>query len=107
MLRSTLADANEVGDWRIHAEFTQSLIGVVRPLYAAEPFGVDLRETVYVLDASTIELCLSVFPWAPLSSTKAAIKLHKLGQYEHEAIEWDEIRRVLPGLIAVHRLMFV
>jgi hypothetical protein len=76
--RSTLADANEVRDWRIHAEFAQSLIGIARPLYAAEPFGVDLKETVYALDASTIDLCLSVFPWAPFRSTKAAIKLHTL-----------------------------
>ena len=76
--RSTLADANEVRDWRIHAEFAQSLIGIARPLYADEPFGVDLKETVYALDASTIDLCLSVFPWAPFRSTKAAIKLHTL-----------------------------
>ena len=76
--RSTLADANEVRDWRIYAEFAQSLIGIARPLYAAEPFGVDLKETVYALDASTIDLCLSVFPWAPFRSTKAAIKLHTL-----------------------------
>ena len=76
--RSTLADANEVRDWRIHAEFAQSLIGIARPLYADEPFGVDLKETVYALDASTIDLCLSVFPWAPFRSTNAAIKLHTL-----------------------------
>ena len=76
--RSTLADANEVRDWRIYAEFAQSLIGIARRLYAAEPFGVDLKETVYALDASTIDLCLSVFPWAPFRSTKAAIKLHTL-----------------------------
>ena len=78
VLRSTLADANEVRDWRIHAEFAQSLIGIARPLYASEPFGVDLKETVYALDASSIDLCLSVFPWAPFRSTKAAIKLHTL-----------------------------
>ncbi len=76
--RSTLADANEVRDWRIYAEFAQALIGIARPLYASEPFGVDLKETVYALDASTIDLCLSVFPWAPFRSTKAAIKLHTL-----------------------------
>jgi hypothetical protein len=76
--RSTLADANEVRDWRIYAEFAQSLIGIARRLYAQEPFGVDLKETVYALDASTIDLCLSVFPWAPFRSTKAAIKLHTL-----------------------------
>ena len=76
--RSTLADANEVRDWRIYAEFAQSLIGIARRLYAGEAFGVDLKDTVYALDASTIDLCLSVFPWAPFRSTKAAIKLHTL-----------------------------
>jgi hypothetical protein len=76
--RSTLADANEVRDWRIYAEFAQSLIGIARRLYAQESFGVELKETVYALDASTIDLCLSMFPWAPFRSTKAAIKLHTL-----------------------------
>jgi hypothetical protein len=76
--RSTLADANEGRDWRIYADFAQSLIGIARRLYAEEPFGVDLKETVYALDASTIDLCLSVFPWAPFRSTKAAVKLHTL-----------------------------
>ena len=76
--RSTLADANEVRDWRLYADFAQSLIGIARRLYTDEPFGVDLKETVYALDASTIDLCLSVFPWAPFRSTKAAIKLHTL-----------------------------
>jgi hypothetical protein len=76
--RSTLADANEVRDWRIYAEFAQSVIGIARHLYAGESFGVDLNDTVYALDASTIDLCLAVFPWAPFRSTKAAIKLHTL-----------------------------
>ena len=76
--RSTLADTNEVRDWRMYADFAQSLIGIARSLYTEEPFGVDLKETVYALDASTIDLCLSVFPWAPFRSTKAAIKLHTL-----------------------------
>ena len=76
--RSTLADANESRDWRIYADFAQSLIAIARRLYAAEPFGVDLKDTVYALDASTIDLCLSVFPWAPFRSTKAAVKLHTL-----------------------------
>jgi len=76
--RSTLADANESRDWRIYADFAQSLIAIARRLYAEEPFGVDLKDTVYALDASTIDLCLSVFPWAPFRSTKAAIKLHTL-----------------------------
>ncbi len=76
--RSTLAGANEVRDWRIYADLAQSLIGIARPLYVDEPFGVDLKETVYALDSSTIDLCLSVFAWAPFRSTKAAIKLHTL-----------------------------
>ena len=76
--RSTLADANESRDWRIYADFAQSLIAIARRLYAGESFGVDLKDTVYALDASTIDLCLSVFPWAPFRSTKAAIKLHTL-----------------------------
>src|SRR5438132_2822775 len=76
--RSTLADANESRDWRIYADFAQSLIAIARRLYAAESFGVDLNDTVYALDATTIDLCLSVFPWAPFRATKAAIKLHTL-----------------------------
>jgi hypothetical protein len=76
--RSTLADANEVRDWRIYAEFAQRLIGIARRLYVNEPFGLDLKETVYALDSTTIDLCLSVFAWAPFRSTKAAIKLHTL-----------------------------
>jgi len=76
--RNTLANANAVRDWRIYAEFAQSLIGVARPLYVDEPFGVDLKDTVYALDATTIDLCLSVFPWAHFQSTKAAIRLHTL-----------------------------
>jgi hypothetical protein len=76
--RNTLANANAVRNWRIYADFAQSLIGIARPLYADEPFAVDLRNTVYALDTTTIDLCLSVFPWAPYQSTKAAIKLHTL-----------------------------
>jgi hypothetical protein len=76
--RNTLANANAVRDWRIYADFAQSLIGIARRLYAQEPFGIDLQETVYALDATTIDLCLSVFPWAVFRSAKAAIKLHTL-----------------------------
>jgi hypothetical protein len=76
--RNTLANANAVRDWRIYADFAQSLIGIARLLYAQESFGVDLQETVYALDTTTIDLCLSVFPWAVFRSTKAAIKLHTL-----------------------------
>jgi hypothetical protein len=76
--RSTLADASEARDWRIYADFAQRLIGIARKLYLDEPFGVDLKETVYALDATTIDLCLSVFPWAPFRSTKAALKMHTL-----------------------------
>jgi hypothetical protein len=76
--RSTLADANETRNWRIYAEFAQHLIGIARRLYINEPFGVDLKDTVYALDSTTIDLCLTLFPWAPFRSTKAAIKLHTL-----------------------------
>jgi Domain of unknown function (DUF4372)/Transposase DDE domain len=76
--RNTLANANAVRDWRIYADFAQSLIGIARPLYAQESFGVDLQETVYALDTTTIDLCLSIFPWAVFRTAKAAIKLHTL-----------------------------
>jgi hypothetical protein len=76
--RNTLANANTVRDWRIYCDFAQSLIAMARRLYLNEPFGVELKETVYALDATTIDLCLSVFPWGPFRSTKAAIKLHTL-----------------------------
>jgi len=76
--RNTLANANAVRDWRIYADFAQSLIGIARPLYVDEPFGVELQDTVYALDTTTIDLCLSVFPWAPFQQAKAAIRLHTL-----------------------------
>jgi len=76
--RATLADANEKRDWRIHADFAQALIGIARRLYVDDPFGVDLDNTVYALDATTIDLCLTLFPWAPFQRSKAAIKLHTL-----------------------------
>ena len=76
--RNTLANANAVRDWRIYADFAQNLISIARRLYVDEPFGVDLDNTVYALDATTIDLCLSVFPWAPFRSTKAAVKMHTL-----------------------------
>ena len=76
--RNALANANATRDWRIYCELAQSLIATARRLYATEPFGLDLKETVYALDATTIDLCLSVFPWAPFRATKAAIKLHTL-----------------------------
>lgn len=76
--RNTLANANATRDWRIYCDFAQSLIGIARRLYAEEPLGVELKDTVYALDSTTIDLCLSVFAWAPFRSTKAAIKLHTL-----------------------------
>ena len=76
--RSTLSDANEARDWRIYADFAQVLIRQARKLYAGESFGVELAETVYALDSTTIDLCLSVFPWAPFRATKAAVKMHTL-----------------------------
>jgi len=76
--KSTLAYANENRDWRIYADFAQVLINIARPLYAEDDFGVELEETVYALDASTIDLCLSLFPWARFRKAKGAIKLHTL-----------------------------
>jgi len=76
--RSTLSDANEARDWRIYADFAQGLIRQARKLYAVESLGVELSETLYALDSTTIDLCLSVFPWALFRSTKAAVKMHTL-----------------------------
>src|SRR6516162_945297 len=77
--RSTLADANEVRDWRIYADFAESLIGIARHLYTEEPFGVDLKDSVYALDTTTIDLCLSVFPWGAISFDQSR------GQITHTA----------------------
>lgn len=76
--RSTLADANELRDWRIYADFAQTLIAQARNLYAADSLGVELSNTVYALDSTTIDLCLTLFAWAPFRSTKAAVKMHTL-----------------------------
>jgi transposase len=76
--RSTLADANDSHDWRIYADFAQVLIAIARPLYAAEPMGVDLEQSLYALDSTTIDLCLSLFPWARFRRRKGAVKMHTL-----------------------------
>jgi hypothetical protein len=76
--RSTLADANETRDWRIYGDFAQTLIHRARGLYANEPFAVDLAQTAYAFDATTIDLCLALFPWARFRRAKAAVKLHTL-----------------------------
>jgi Domain of unknown function (DUF4372)/Transposase DDE domain len=76
--RSTLADANESHDWRIFADFAQVLIGIARPLHARDPMGVDLEQSLYALDSTTIDLCLSLFPWAKFRRRKAAVKMHTL-----------------------------
>ena len=76
--RNTLANANATRDWRIYADFAQRLIGIARQLYINEPFGAELANTAYALDSTTIDLSLSLFPWAPFRTTKAAVKLHTL-----------------------------
>ena len=76
--RNTLANANAARPCQMYADLAQHLIGIARPLYAGDPLEIDLKATVYAFDASTIDLCLPVFPWAPFRSTKAAIKLHTL-----------------------------
>lgn len=76
--RNTLAHANETRDWRIYADFARVLIDTARDLYHREPFALELEETIYALDATTIDLCLALFPWATFRRTKGAIKLHTL-----------------------------
>ena len=88
---STLADANAARDWRIYHDLAQLLIARARRLYADEPFGVELAQTVYALDSTTIDLCLSLFPWARFRSTKAAVKLHTL----------LDLRGSIPTMIAI------
>jgi Domain of unknown function (DUF4372)/Transposase DDE domain len=89
--RSTLSDANEARDWRIYADFAQVLIRQARKLYAVESFGVELTETAYALDSTTIDLCLSVFPWASFRATKAAVKMHTL----------LDLRGVIPSFVHI------
>ena len=91
MAHSTLADANRGRDWRIYADLAQLLIARARRLYAQEPLGVELGQTVYALDSTTIDLCLSLFPWARFRATKAAIKLHTL----------LDLRGPIPTMIAI------
>ena len=88
---STLADANGRRDWRIYADLAQGLIARARRLYAQEPLGIELAQTVYALDSTTIDLCLSLFPWARFRSTKAAVKLHTL----------LDVRGPIPTMIAI------
>src|SRR5207253_5726402 len=76
--RSTLADANEARNWRIYADFAQVLIAIARPLHARDPIGVDLEQSLYALDSTTIDLCLALFPWARFRRRKAAVKMHTL-----------------------------
>jgi hypothetical protein len=76
--RTTLADANECHDWRIYADFAQILIGIARPLYAGDPMAVDLKQSLYALDSTTIDLCLTLFPWARFRKHKGAVKMHTL-----------------------------
>ena len=76
--RSTLADANERRSWQLYADFAQTLIAIARPLYAGDSFGLELADTVYALDSTTIDLCLSLCPWAPFRNSRGAVKLHTL-----------------------------
>ena len=100
--RSTLADANERRDWRIHAALAQRLITQARTLYVDEELGLDLTNTVYALDSTTIALCLSVFPWAHFRTTKAAVKMHTLLDL-HSRI-CDQIVGVIRGRIVRTRV---
>src|SRR3974390_767085 len=91
--RNTLAHANEHRNWRIYADFAQILIAIARDLYRDEPFGVELSETVYALDSTTIDLCLSLFPWGKFRRRKSAVKLHNTtgsaGQHSDQCLcDW-------------------
>jgi len=88
---STLADANSARDWRIYADLAQLLIRRARKLYEHEPLGVELDQTIYALDSTTIDLCLNLFPWARFRSTKAAVKLHTL----------LDVRGPIPSMITI------
>ena len=92
--RATLADANEYRDWRIYAEFSQRLIRQARTLYATEDLGLDLSNTIYALDATTIDLCLALFPWAPFRATKAAVQTaHAAGPAGRDPQLYPHFRR--------------
>ena len=86
--RSALADANEARDWRLYADFAQALIRIARRLYLNEPLAVHLSDTVYALDATTIGLCLSLFPWAPFRRSEAAVKLRS--HIDHACRSWTD-----------------
>ena len=89
--RNTLANANATRPWQIYADYAQHLIGIARPLYIDEPLGIDLDATVYAFDATTIDLCLSMYPWAPFRRAKGAIKLHTL----------LDLRGAIPSFISI------
>jgi hypothetical protein len=100
--RSTLADANELRDWQIYADFAQSLIRQARRLYSQQELGIDLKQAAYVLDSSTIDLCLSLFPWAPFRKHKAAVKLHTVLDLRGRI---PAVIRITGGLFADSRLL--
>jgi hypothetical protein len=93
--RSNLADANEAHDWRIFADFARLLIGIARPMYAHDPIGADLDHTLYALDSTTIDLCLSLFPWAKFRQHQAAVKMHTLLDlpWQYTNVYWDYRRQ--------------
>jgi hypothetical protein len=80
--RNTLANANATRNWRIYAQFAQRLIAIARTLYANEPFGVDLKDSVYALDSTLIDLCLTLFPWTPSQQSKAGVRLHTCDAFD-------------------------
>ena len=95
--RSTLAEANEKRDWRMYADFCQIMISQARSLYADEDFGVELKQTAYVLDSTTIDLCLSLFPWASFRKHKAAVKMHIFPEFQRSYVQPTKFVRLLNG----------
>src|SRR5665213_4078616 len=105
---TTLADANDTHDWRIYADFAQVLIRVARPLYASDPIGVEMDQSLYALDSTTIDLCLSLFPWARFRKNKAAVKMHTLlDLLTTNAAEWATLSHCCPGKLFRRRISFV
>lgn len=95
--RSTLAEANESRDWRLYADFAHVLIAIARPLYANDDLGLELTQTVYALDATTIDLCLSLFPWAKIDRTRGAIQLHTVLDLRGNI---PSVIEITPGLVS-------
>ena len=96
MARSTLADANDAHGWRIYADFAQALIRMARPLYASDPIGVELEQSLYALDSTTIDLCLSLFPWGQVSQAQGRCQAAYVARPAPQHSQWGAINGCTP-----------